>query len=180
MESSWSLFRLCLFVVNVIVQIYGEETCVGSKAEPVSRCPRTKYEWKSEALIKNCSSGTLRPSLVYHCLINTWVNMTLSVCAKPKRIIGYHCPEFNMRGCMIEPNLFTSCRNFSTSCQFRYESTEAYNLQECYALVPKPIGERQTIFRKTTSDIISKSNVEMSPVCLSRFLLILLHLIRFF
>lgn len=57
----------------------------------VDRCPRNESEWFESAKKKNCSGITQNCSktdFVYHCLINSWENATVEVCALRKNIIG--------------------------------------------------------------------------------------------
>ncbi|XP_056014897.1 uncharacterized protein LOC125675140 isoform X1 [Ostrea edulis] len=116
-------------------------SCNATHMEVVERCPRSRQEWEEEAKLKNCD-GIASPcrasnNLQYHCLINTWLNNTVSVCATPQFIIGYQCAEFNIRGSSIQPHWETDCSSFTPPCPFRYKSNKAFQYQECYELIKR-------------------------------------------
>ena len=55
----------------------------------VNRCPKTEEEWTTAAARKNC--GNIKHNCVfiqYHCVMNTWRNKTIEVCAQSKNIVG--------------------------------------------------------------------------------------------
>lgn len=56
----------------------------------VDDCPDSEYKWRQAAARKNCSAFASvcdEPGrLEYHCVINTFVNETLEVCAYGKII----------------------------------------------------------------------------------------------
>lgn len=58
----------------------------------VDNCPVSEKEWKEAAAIKNCAayaSQCAEPErLVYHCVINPYVNQTLEVCAYAQNIVS--------------------------------------------------------------------------------------------
>ena len=58
----------------------------------VTKCPETEDEWEVAAKKKNCSALAHNcndpDKLVYHCVVNPYVNETLEVCAIRKNIIG--------------------------------------------------------------------------------------------
>ena len=58
----------------------------------VDRCPKTEEEWKKAGERKNCSRYahhcTDPEKLLYHCVVNPYLNETLEVCAIRKNIIG--------------------------------------------------------------------------------------------
>ena len=55
----------------------------------VKRCPETHLEWTKAAAKKNCGGIPQScPSFVYHCLMNTWQNETVEVCAQQRVIVG--------------------------------------------------------------------------------------------
>lgn len=62
-------------------------SCEDSKltVEIVKECPNSEKEWKKAAARKNCEEYARRcdqrNDFVYHCVINTYVNETLEVCA---------------------------------------------------------------------------------------------------
>lgn len=62
-----------------------------STVEVVEMCPDTEGKWKEAAAKKNCTAYASRCSeparLVYHCVINTYANQTLEVCAYAQNIL---------------------------------------------------------------------------------------------
>ena len=55
----------------------------------VQGCPQTQEAWEEAAARKNCGGiPNLCYSLVYHCVMNTWQNETLEVCAPSRLIVG--------------------------------------------------------------------------------------------
>ena len=59
--------------------------------QPVQNCPDNEEDWKEAADRKNCSQHAKQcdepDRLVYHCLINPFVNEMLEVCAYPQYIL---------------------------------------------------------------------------------------------
>lgn len=62
-----------------------------STVEIVDNCPDSEDEWRQAAARKNCAayaSNCSEPEkLVYHCVINSFANQTLEVCAYSKIIV---------------------------------------------------------------------------------------------
>lgn len=59
--------------------------------EIVDDCPDSEREWREAAVRKNCSAHASRcdepERLLYHCVINAFVNETLEVCAYRRNIV---------------------------------------------------------------------------------------------
>lgn len=57
----------------------------------VENCPDTEEKWREASARKNCSAFSSQCSeptrLVYHCVINEYVNETLEVCAYAQNIL---------------------------------------------------------------------------------------------
>nr|XP_022290633.1 uncharacterized protein LOC111102257 isoform X1 [Crassostrea virginica] len=99
----------------------------------VNRCPRTEEEWTTAAARKNC--GNIKHNCVfiqYHCVMNTWRNKTIEVCAQSKNIIGNVCAEYNIGGARIQRN---GNGVHCDSCPNSYNSTTSFKYQECYLKV---------------------------------------------
>lgn len=66
-----------------------------STVQVVDSCPDSEEKWKEAAARKNCyanSSQCSEPTrLVYHCVINPYVNQTLEVCAYAQNIVQGTC-----------------------------------------------------------------------------------------
>lgn len=57
----------------------------------VDDCPDSKGKWREAAARKNCAAYANQCSepgkLLYHCVINVYVNQTLELCAYPQNIV---------------------------------------------------------------------------------------------
>ncbi|XP_061167904.1 uncharacterized protein LOC133176858 [Saccostrea echinata] len=106
--------------------------------EYVDHCPGTKEEWMHAAVRKNCSNikqdCVKSEQFQYHCVINSFINATMEVCAPTWFCIGF-CAEYNLQGERIQDNIDAPCTTFSNPCPQRYLSSEAYLYKECYDLV---------------------------------------------
>lgn len=61
----------------------------GETVKVVPGCPQTQDAWTDSAAIKNCGGlPNSCSSFVYHCVMNTWRNATLEVCAPNRLIVG--------------------------------------------------------------------------------------------
>lgn len=113
-----------------------------STMQIVDNCPVSEKEWKEAAAIKNCAayaSQCAEPErLVYHCVINPYVNQTLAVCAYAQNIVSGHCTSYSFSGNLILQNFRTNCSAFEMKpCPNFYRSDKAYNYPECYELTMK-------------------------------------------
>ncbi|XP_062566601.1 uncharacterized protein LOC134228921 isoform X2 [Saccostrea cucullata] len=133
------------------------EVKCSSDACPVSRqtmsivpnCPTSESEWRKASQRKNCSAFASQCSypdkLVYHCVINPFVNQTLEVCAYGKYIVLGYCTEYSLSGNIIQQNYDTDCSKFTQNpCPSGYHSTEAYKYPGCYELTKKSTVQNQT------------------------------------
>lgn len=108
-----------------------------STMQIVMNCPDSEEKWREAAARKNCAAYANMcrdpESLVYHCLLNEYINETLEVCAYAQNIVFGHCTYYS--GNRILPNFRTSCMDFvKNPCPLVYRSTEAYKYQGCYEL----------------------------------------------
>ncbi|XP_061167391.1 uncharacterized protein LOC133176259, partial [Saccostrea echinata] len=117
-------------------------TCPASRGTVryVEKCPLDEFEWLNAALRKNCSKISQNCSsndeFLYHCLINSWENATLEVCARRVNIIG-KCAEYNFEGAVVQEHMNADCKNFDNPCPDVYLSDTAYLYQECYKIVKR-------------------------------------------
>lgn len=62
-----------------------------STVEIVDDCPNSEEKWREAAARKNCAAYASQcdepDRLVYHCVINAFVNQTLEVCAYRRIIV---------------------------------------------------------------------------------------------
>ncbi|XP_062604450.1 uncharacterized protein LOC134266242 [Saccostrea cucullata] len=105
---------------------------------PVLSCPTNEDEWKRRSAEKNCSRFQQQcpegGDSVYHCVLNSFINETLEVCAPEVRIIGSRCVEYNVRGAIIQESPYLKC---NSSCPFSYLSTAVYKYHECFENVDR-------------------------------------------
>lgn len=127
-----------------------------STIQIVKNCPESEEKWREAAARKNCAAYANQCSdpkrLVYHCLLNEYINQTLEVCAYAQNIVLGYCTYYS--GNRILPNFKTSCKEFENNpCPDFYRSTEAFKYKGCYELTKKSghIWRIQVIRRKQTS-----------------------------
>lgn len=120
------------------------DSCLASKrtVQFVKDCPQNEKSWREAAARKKClgyASNCSEPErLVYHCVINAFVNQTLEVCAYERFIMLGYCAEYSFGGNRIQQNSKAICSNIpQNSCPDGYPSTEAYKYQNCYELTKK-------------------------------------------
>ena len=82
--------NLCKNVFQFYVLV-SSTACIASRetAKIVTECPQTQSAWETAAENKNC--GRIQnpcSSFVYHCVMNTWTNQTIEVCAPKQMILG--------------------------------------------------------------------------------------------
>ncbi|XP_062573309.1 uncharacterized protein LOC134235198 [Saccostrea cucullata] len=142
-----------------------------SSADVVEYCPENERDWNQAALRKNCSSlsqDCSTSSLVYHCVPNHFLNVTIEVCAVPKFIVNGRCTEYNEGGGVIQANQNTDCGVFTeNTCPLRYKSTDTYKYRDCYQLVVRSTGqssteERNLILTSSLSYSISSTTVPIT------------------
>lgn len=110
--------------------------------EIVDECPDSEEKWSEAAARKNCAahaSNCSKPDrLVYHCVINSFVNQTLEVCAYSRIIVLGYCTEYSLGGNKIQQSFRATCKQFTEKpCPLGYPSTDAYKYPGCYSLTKK-------------------------------------------
>lgn len=164
------LFRKCLMMYMFlgsfvkIVRATGY-SCQASKetVQVVVDCPDSGEKWREAAARKNCSAYASQcdepQKLVYHCVINAYVNQTLEVCAYWKFIVHGHCAEYSYGGNKIQENYETNCTVFTQKpCPIGYQSTDAYKYPGCYKLTKK-----KTVSTLSTTDASLMNNRTQAP-----------------
>lgn len=139
--------RMRINLLVVLIPIWCWVSKVVSNSCPVSRetvqivddCPNSEQKWREAAARKNCSAYASQcdepERLVYHCVINAYVNQTLEVCAYGRIIVLGVCTEYSFGGNAIQQNYKAKCIQFSQSpCPNGYPSTDAYKYPGCYNL----------------------------------------------
>ncbi|XP_061169358.1 uncharacterized protein LOC133178649 [Saccostrea echinata] len=103
----------------------------------IKHCPKTREEWINAEKIKGCDNikqnCISKEKFKYHCVINSFGNATLDVCAPTWYISGF-CTEFNEEGLLIQDHYAKDCTSFDIPCPTRYLSTDAYKYQGCYGV----------------------------------------------
>lgn len=110
-----------------------------STVQVVDDCPVNEEEWRKAAARKNCTAYANQcdepNKLVYHCVINEYVNQTLELCAYPQNIVLGKCTSYAIRGNVIQENWRTDCSKFKeNACPQVYRSDVAYKYPDCYQL----------------------------------------------
>lgn len=112
-----------------------------STVQFVDDCPDTEEKWRDAAVRKNCSAHASQcdepQRLVYHCVINAYVNQTLEVCAYSRIILLGYCTEYSLGGNIIQQSLVANCTQFTNPCPLGYQSTDAFKYPGCYGLTKK-------------------------------------------
>lgn len=113
-----------------------------STVQAVDDCPDSEEKWKEAAARKNCGAYASQcdepKSLMYHCVINAFVNQTLEVCAYRRIIVSGYCTEYNIGGNIIQQSFRTNCTQFTKNpCPLGYQSTDAYKYPGCYELTKR-------------------------------------------
>lgn len=140
----------------------------GSTVKVVENCPDSEEKWMEASARKNClayASQCDEPvKLVYHCVINTYVNQTVEVCAYAQNIALGQCAEYNLGGNLIQPNFRTNCTNFPVACPKSYPSTNAFKYPGCYDLTKNnnKATDRPEHFATTSPDVTLEVDVACS------------------
>lgn len=176
-RCNYSMLRL-LAVLCIDLHGIGKTTVALSNSCEVTRstvqvvedCPDSEEKWEEAAARKNCSVYSSQCSeprrLVYHCVINPYVNQTLEVCAYAQNIVSGHCTSYYSSGNLILKNLRTNCSAFKEkSCPPFYRSDKAYNYPGCYELTKKSTTVAhitENIFALTTPPSSGSSNTYLN------------------
>lgn len=160
------LTYMILIILKVEISKANDESCPISRTtvQIVDECPDSLEKWIKAAMRKNCASFAnqcSKPSkLQYHCVINSFVNETIEVCAYPKNIVLGFCTEYSFSGNMIQQNIRTRCPIFQNNrCPMYYRSTDAYKYPGCYKLTKESAnvsGDRMTVTVPFSLKIVPK------------------------
>ncbi|XP_078319143.1 uncharacterized protein LOC144620906, partial [Crassostrea virginica] len=132
---------------------------VAATATTVLSCPSNAKEWDERSLKKGCSQikHTCR-SFKYHCVVNSWLNETIEVCAPVRIIVGKTCAEYNSGGKTIQRNLKVDCKE----CPDVYSSVKSFLYQKCYKHVQNNMASQNI---PTLPPNPSKSKLPPSTLC---------------
>lgn len=148
-----------------------------STVQVVDGCPESEEKWKVRAAIKKCDDHAKLCSeperLVYHCVINPYVNQTLEVCAYAQNIVQGRCTSYVISVNEIQENWSADCSKFKeNACPPYYRSDEAYKYPGCYNLTKKltagtnnPLStshpDTTVVSTTLSSNMFTDKNVEM-------------------
>lgn len=143
--------------------VAGSNSCdvTRSTVQIVEDCPVSEEEWREAAERKRCDVPAKQCSeserLVYHCVINPYVNQTLEVCAYAQNIVLGQCTSYFIGGNVIQENWRADCSKFNeNACPPYYRSDEAYKYPGCYNLTKK--------FEAGTNNQLSTSHPDTTVV----------------
>ncbi|XP_061168343.1 uncharacterized protein LOC133177301 [Saccostrea echinata] len=115
----------------------------------VENCPDDEEAWLRAAEKLDCASitqscaesigspyNTQNYVFQYHCVINSYCNATMEVCALNRTILGF-CAEFNIHGAVIQDNYDADCTQHTPPCPTSYNSAEAYKYPSCYEMAKR-------------------------------------------
>lgn len=171
---------IALINFAIILLGFSKISSADSDSCPISRdtvkivdiCPVSEEEWRQAAARKNCTAFANQCSepdkLVYHCVIDPYVNQLIEVCAYAQNIVLGHCTDYSINGNLIEPNQRTNCKTFTEKpCPDFYRSNEAYKYPGCYDLTMKTTtviynSKSTSNLEITVTSTISTSTCNMS------------------
>lgn len=145
----------------------------------VKGCPDTEEKRREAAARKNCSAFASQCSepkrLVYHCVINEFINETLEVCAYAQNILFGCCTEYSISGNLLQQNTRTNCTMFTTNpCPVFYRSTDAYKYPNCYDLTKTSTDSNfpgiKSTYPTTPTNISQENTQEDNNVAYAVFL----------
>lgn len=143
-----------------------------STVKVVDGCPVSEESWREAAEKKSCDVPAKQCSeperLVYHCVINPYVNQTLEACAYTQNIVRGKCTSYDISGNVIQENWRADCSKFKEkACPPYYRSDEAYKYPGCYNLTKKLTAGTNNALSTShpttpSSNMFTDKHVEMS------------------
>lgn len=138
----YKTFLLICVVPNPTVP--SDEKCRDSllTMQTVTSCPSTNAELsiakerkqcKRLAYIQTCSKPE---KFKYHCVLNTWENETIEVCA-PERFSQGFCLKFDESAASLQEIYDKDCTNYSKKCDTRFSSSDVLHYIQCNDIVRK-------------------------------------------
>lgn len=142
--------------------VAGSNSCevTRSTVQVVDRCPDSEERWREAAVRKKCDVPAKQCSeperLVYHCVINLYINQTLELCAYAQNILGGKCTSYSSSGNVIQENWRTDCSKFKeNACSPYYRSDVAYKYQGCYQLIKKSTaGTNNSVSTRNPDNVV--------------------------
>lgn len=174
MQPCLRILMMCIILHGKVkTLVAGSNSCevTRSTVQVVNGCPDSEESWREAAVRKQCDVHGKQCSeperLVYHCVINLYINQMLEVCAYAQNIVGGKCTSYSSSGNVIQENWSTDCSKFKeNACPLFYRSNVAYKYQGCYQLIKKsttgtnnPVSTRNpdnvVVFTTTSANISS-------------------------
>ncbi|XP_062617411.1 uncharacterized protein LOC134279076 isoform X2 [Saccostrea cucullata] len=130
-----------VYLKKVVVDADNPRSCSVSSAtvQFVTSCPSTVQDYKKRSEAKGChyigQDCTSPDQFNYHCVLNSYGNASLEVCAPVLFITGY-CTEYNAEGKVIQDHYNKDCTEYVEPCPSRYISTDGYKYQQCFMSHP--------------------------------------------
>lgn len=142
--------------------VAGSNSCevTRSTVQIVDRCPDSEKSWREAAVRKKCDVHAKQCSeperLVFHCVINPYINQMLEVCAYAQNILGGKCTSYSSSGNVIQENWRTDCSEFKeNACPPYYRSDVAYKYQGCYQLIKKSTaGTNNSVSTRNPDNVV--------------------------
>lgn len=142
--------------------VAGSNSCevTRSTVQVVDRCPDSEERWREAAVRKKCDVHGKQCSeperLVYHCVINLYINQMLELCAYAQNILGGKCTSYSSSGNVIQENWSTDCSKFKeNACPLFYRSNVAYKYQGCYQLIKKSTaGTNNSVSTRNPDNVV--------------------------
>lgn len=128
------ILMMCIILHGKVkTLVAGSNSCGVTRltVKAVARCPVSEKSWREAAEKKRCDVPAKQCSeperIVYHCVINPYVNQTLEVCAYAQNIVRGQCASYDISGNVIQENWRADCSKFKEdACPPYYRSDEAY------------------------------------------------------
>ncbi|XP_062579296.1 uncharacterized protein LOC134241251 [Saccostrea cucullata] len=143
MEHGILLIFLFMHLRKIVVYANNPRSCSVSSAtvQFVTSCPSTYQDYKKRSEAKSCQyigQDCISPDkFKYHCVLNSYGNASLEVCAPVLFITGF-CTEYNTEGKVIQDHYSKDCTKYAEPCPSRYLSTDGYKYHQCYT--PHPLS----------------------------------------
>lgn len=127
--------------------------------QTVSSCPKNEAELSRAIQRKHCEHlailqrCTPPENFKYHCVLNTWKNETVEVCAQVISSQGY-CLYFDEGGARLQEIYERDCTNYTQPCHTRFLSSNLSNYSQCNDIIRKT--ENFMNMTKTTKRLLNK------------------------
>nr|XP_034334251.1 uncharacterized protein LOC117691724 isoform X3 [Crassostrea gigas] len=157
------ILMMCIILHGKVkTLVAGSNSCevTRSTVQVVNGCPDSEESWREAAVRKNCDVHAKQCSepekLVYHCVINLYINQMLEVCAYAQNILGGKCTSYSSSGNVIQENWITDCSKFKeNACPPYYRSDVAYKYQGCYQLIKKSTaGTNNSVSTRNPDNVV--------------------------